>query len=102
MHNPAALAWQVNGKQLDVIKEADSPTFYHPIPQVAHKRVFKKWPKDFKSFSHELGPRGGRTHDVQRPHSDNDLEVRMYQPVIKPSFLNNFRIARHFLRVVFY
>ena len=36
MHNLPALASQVNGKQLDVIKEADSPTFHHPIPQVAN------------------------------------------------------------------
>ena len=77
MPNPMISVSQGTGKQLDVIKEAGSPTFHHPIPQIAHKRVFKKWPKDFKSFSHELGPRGGRAHDVQRPHSDNDLEVRL-------------------------
>ncbi|KAI5077917.1 hypothetical protein GOP47_0007741 [Adiantum capillus-veneris] len=65
---------EVAVKQLDVIKEGESPTFSQPVPSLNQTRIFKKWPKDIKSFSHELGPRGGRPHDVHRPHSDNDLE----------------------------
>lgn len=60
-------------KQLDVIGETESPEF-HSIPQIPEFHRSKKWPKDIKSFSHELGPRGGRAPDVSRPHSDNDLE----------------------------
>lgn len=65
---------EVAVKQLDVIKEGESPTFSQPVPPLTQTRIFRKWPKDIKSFSHELGPRGGRSHDVHRPHSDNDLE----------------------------
>ncbi|KAH7298171.1 hypothetical protein KP509_25G030400 [Ceratopteris richardii] len=65
---------EVSIKQLDVIKEGESPTFSQPVPSLTQTRASKKWPKDIKSFSHELGPRGGRPHDVHRPHSDNDLE----------------------------
>lgn len=65
---------EVAVKQLDVIKEGESPTFSQPVPPLNQARILKKWPKDIKSFSHELGPRGGRPHDVHRPHSDNDLE----------------------------
>ncbi|MCO5594494.1 hypothetical protein L7F22_048525 [Adiantum nelumboides] len=65
---------EVAVKQLDVIKEGESPTFSQPVPPLNQTRIIKKWPKDIKSFSHELGPRGGRPHDVHRPHSDNDLE----------------------------
>lgn len=65
---------EVVAKQLDVIKEGESPPFNQPVPST-QTRIFKNWPKDIKSFSHELGPRGGRSHDVHRPHSDNDLEA---------------------------
>eukprot|EP00250_Pteridium_aquilinum_P016985 c23395_g4_i1 orf=316-4593(-) len=65
---------EVAVKQLDVIKEGESPTFSQPVLPITQTRIVKKWPKDIKSFSHELGPRGGRQHDVHRPHSDNDLE----------------------------
>lgn len=60
-------------EQLDVIKETESAKFVS-VPQISEVHMSKRWPKDIKSFSHELGPRGRRLYDIFRPHSDNDLE----------------------------
>ncbi|KAJ7522875.1 hypothetical protein O6H91_18G030100 [Diphasiastrum complanatum] len=55
--------------QSEAIKDTDSPRFQALLRMTAGRRKY-----DIKSFSHELDPRGVRSHLYWRPHSFNDLE----------------------------
>ncbi|KAG6545725.1 hypothetical protein Mapa_012686 [Marchantia paleacea] len=59
--------------QSDTPKETESPRFQALLRMTGGPRK-KKLGNDIKSYSHELDPRGVRSHDYWRSHSFNDLE----------------------------
>jgi hypothetical protein len=54
-------------------KEIESPRFQALLRMTGGPRKGKT--PDIKSFSHELDPRGIRSHEFMRPHSLHELEV---------------------------
>lgn len=58
--------------QADVPKETESPRFQALLRMTGGPR---KGNKDIKSFSHELDPRGLRSHEFLCPQSFHDLDV---------------------------
>ncbi|KAL2623947.1 hypothetical protein R1flu_008192 [Riccia fluitans] len=57
----------------DTQKETESPRFQALLRMTGGPKK-KKLGNDIKSYSHELDPRGVRSHDYWRSHSFNDLE----------------------------
>lgn len=54
-------------------KEIESPRFQALLRMTGGPRKGKT--PDIKSFSHELDPRGIRSHEFMRPHNLHELEV---------------------------
>ncbi|KAL3697486.1 hypothetical protein R1sor_011562 [Riccia sorocarpa] len=59
--------------QSDTPKETESPRFQALLRMTGGPKK-KKLGNDIKSYSHELDPRGVRSHDYWKLHSFNDLE----------------------------